>query len=64
MVFQGSTESFDDMCRQASRASRLEHVHHAGNSSGVVDGASALLLASPGYARAHGLVPFANSGDR
>jgi len=35
----------------------IEHVHHAGNSSGVVDGAGAVLLASPDYARAHGLRP-------
>ena len=32
-------------------------MHHGGNSSGVVDGASALLLASPDYARAQGFVP-------
>jgi acetyl-CoA C-acetyltransferase len=37
--------------------SAVDHVHHAGNSSGVVDGASALLLSSPDYARAHGLTP-------
>jgi acetyl-CoA C-acetyltransferase len=36
---------------------RIEHVHHAGNSSGVVDGASAVLVASSDYARAHGLTP-------
>jgi acetyl-CoA C-acetyltransferase len=47
----------------------IEHVHHAGNSSGVVDGAAALLLASPAYARAHGMTPRArvvaavNMGD-
>jgi acetyl-CoA C-acetyltransferase len=35
----------------------LEHVHHAGNSSGVVDGASAVLVVSPDYARAHGMTP-------
>ena len=35
----------------------LEHVHHAGNSSGVVDGAGAVLIASPDYAKAHGLSP-------
>jgi acetyl-CoA C-acetyltransferase len=35
----------------------MRHVHHAGNSSGVVDGAGAVLVASPDYARAHGLVP-------
>ncbi len=44
-------------------------VHHAGNSSGVVDGAAAILLASPEYAAAHGLKPrarvvaTANVGD-
>jgi acetyl-CoA C-acetyltransferase len=32
-------------------------IHHAGNSSGVVDGAAAILLASKGYADKHGLKP-------
>jgi acetyl-CoA C-acetyltransferase len=32
-------------------------MHHAGNSSGVVDGASAVLVTSPEYARKHGLKP-------
>jgi acetyl-CoA C-acetyltransferase len=36
---------------------KIEHFHHAGTSSGVVDGAAALLLASDAYARAHGLKP-------
>ena len=35
----------------------ITHVHHAGNSSGVVDGASAVLVASPDYATAHGMKP-------
>jgi acetyl-CoA C-acetyltransferase len=35
--------------------SEIRHVHHAGNSSGVVDGASAVLVTSPDYARAHGM---------
>ena len=35
----------------------IRHVHHAGNSSGVVDGASALMITSPDYAKAHGLKP-------
>jgi acetyl-CoA C-acetyltransferase len=35
----------------------VQHLHHAGNSSGIVDGAGALLLASDEYARAHGLRP-------
>ncbi|ALJ12838.1 acetyl-CoA C-acetyltransferase [Sphingopyxis macrogoltabida] len=44
-------------------------VHHAGNSSGVVDGAAALLLTSKDYADKHGLKPrarivaYANQGD-
>jgi acetyl-CoA C-acetyltransferase len=33
------------------------HVHHGGNSSGIVDGAGAVVLASPDYAKAHGLKP-------
>jgi len=47
----------------------IVHVHHAGNSSGVVDGAGAVLLASPTYAKANGLKPRAriramcNMGD-
>ena len=36
---------------------RVEHVHHAGNSSGVVDGASAILVAAPEFARANGMTP-------
>ncbi len=35
----------------------IKHIHHAGNSSGVVDGAAALILASPEYAKAHGMKP-------
>ena len=47
----------------------IQFVHHAGNSSGVVDGAAAILLASPAYAKKHGLKPrarivaTANVGD-
>lgn len=33
----------------------IRHVHHAGNSSGIVDGAAAVLVASEAYAKAHGL---------
>jgi acetyl-CoA C-acetyltransferase len=57
-VFDGYDRSFDDMCRQVyPEVDRVDHVHHAGNSSGVVDGASAVLLAAPDYAKAHGLTP-------
>jgi acetyl-CoA C-acetyltransferase len=47
----------------------LKFIHHAGNSSGVVDGAGAILLASPEYAKANGMKPrarvvaIANQGD-
>jgi len=46
-----------------------EGIHHAGNSSGVVDGAAAILLTSKDYADKHGLKPrarvvaYANVGD-
>jgi acetyl-CoA C-acetyltransferase len=40
-----------------TQLSAIQHVHHAGNSSGIVDGASAVLVASPAYAKAHGLRP-------
>ncbi len=36
---------------------QIEHVHHAGNSSGVVDGSAAILMASERYAKDHGLRP-------
>lgn len=48
---------------------RMTHVHHAGNSSGVVDGAAALLLASEAAAKKNGWTPrariiaTANMGD-
>ena len=48
---------------------KIDHVHHAGNSSGVVDGAAALLLASEAAVEANGwkprarVVATANMGD-
>jgi acetyl-CoA C-acetyltransferase len=54
----GETRSLDQ--RALSRYTQLEanqHHHHAGNSSGIVDGAAAVLIASPEYAKAHGLRP-------
>jgi acetyl-CoA C-acetyltransferase len=47
----------------------FNHIHHAGNSSGVVDGAAALLLASDAYMKKSGMQPrarivaTANMGD-
>jgi acetyl-CoA C-acetyltransferase len=34
---------------------RIHHVHHAGNSSGIVDGAAAVLIGSEAAGKAHGL---------
>ena len=36
---------------------RIHHVHHAGNSSGIVDGAAAVLIGSEAAGRIHGLTP-------
>lgn len=36
---------------------RINHIHHAGNSSGIVDGAAAVLLGSKEFGEAHGLKP-------
>lgn len=36
---------------------RINHVHHAGNSSGIVDGAAAMLIGNAEFGRAHGLKP-------
>jgi acetyl-CoA C-acetyltransferase len=36
---------------------RIRHVHHAGNSSGIVDGAAAVLVGSEAAGKTHGLKP-------
>jgi acetyl-CoA C-acetyltransferase len=57
-TMEGAERTIDETARLAyPDVSEINHVHHAGNSSGVVDGASALLVASPDYARAHGMKP-------
>jgi acetyl-CoA C-acetyltransferase len=61
--------TYGDLIRQVYPDLKIRHVHHAGNSSGVVDGAAAILLASPAYAAKNGLKPrakvvaMANMGD-
>ncbi len=61
--------SFKKLITQRFPDLQIEHVHHAGNSSGVVDGAAALLYASPEAAKARGwkprarVVAMANMGD-
>jgi acetyl-CoA C-acetyltransferase len=48
---------------------KLDHVHHAGNSSGIVDGAAAVLIGNEASGKAAGLKPrariraFANIGS-
>ena len=36
---------------------RIEHVHHAGNSSGIVDGAAGILIGSKEFGEKYGLKP-------
>ena len=61
--------TFAGLINQVYPDLQIRHVHHAGNSSGVVDGAAAVLLASPEYAAKHGLkararvLAMANVGD-
>lgn len=55
--------------RKYPEITEFNHIHHAGNSSGVVDGAAALLLASEAYMSKTGMTPrarvvaMANMGD-
>jgi acetyl-CoA C-acetyltransferase len=52
-----SGKTQDQVCLELyPHAGAIEHVHHAGNSSGRVDGAAAMLLASSSYAASHGLI--------
>ena len=61
--------TFRELINQKYPDLDIQHVHHAGNSSGVVDGAAAILFASEDYAKAHDLKPrarviaTANMGD-
>jgi acetyl-CoA C-acetyltransferase len=54
----GDGRTFDQLCLELyPQIDHVEHVHHAGNSSGVVDGAGAALVASGDWVRAHGVAP-------
>jgi acetyl-CoA C-acetyltransferase len=39
------------------QVARINHVHHAGNSSGIVDGAAAVLIGSAQAGKTHNLTP-------
>jgi len=52
------SQTFDEKAKLVyPKIDRVAHVHTAGNSSGIVDGAGAVLLASPDYAKARGWKP-------
>ncbi len=57
MPIDESGETFDQLVRRSYPDIQINHIHHAGNSSGVVDGSAGLLLASPEYARSQGWKP-------
>ena len=49
---------FDSVALQRyPQVERIHHVHHAGNSSGIVDGAAAVLVGSEAAGKTHGLKP-------
>ncbi|MES2842045.1 MAG: acetyl-CoA C-acetyltransferase [Pseudomonadota bacterium] len=49
---------FDSVALQRyPQVERIHHVHHAGNSSGIVDGATAVLIGSEAAGKTHKLTP-------
>jgi acetyl-CoA C-acetyltransferase len=69
-AMMGEQGGFDAVAVQAHpEVERVRHVHHAGNSSGIVDGAAAVLVGSQAAGTAAGLKPrariraFANIGS-
>jgi acetyl-CoA C-acetyltransferase len=69
MPAPGGELSFRQLINKRYPDLQIRHFHHAGSSSGVVDGAAALLMASAKYTRDHGMKPrarviaTANIGD-
>ena len=54
----GEVGGFDAVAIQAHpEIEAIDHVHHAGNSSGIVDGAAAVLVGSKAAGRKAGLIP-------
>jgi acetyl-CoA C-acetyltransferase len=57
-AFAEQGETYDEVAlSRYPKVERIDHVHHAGNSSGVVDGAAAAVIASDPWARANGVTP-------
>jgi acetyl-CoA C-acetyltransferase len=69
MPSQPGGKTYVELVNQVYPDVEVKPIHHAGISSGVVDGAAALLLASKDYAEKHGMKPrarivaMANVGD-
>jgi acetyl-CoA C-acetyltransferase len=69
MVANAEGQTFRQLINSRYPQANIVAIHHAGNSSGVVDGAAALLLASGEYAKRQGwkprarVVAMANMGD-
>ncbi|MEM7217658.1 MAG: acetyl-CoA C-acetyltransferase [Pseudomonadota bacterium] len=57
LAIDDTGETFNELVARAYPDLKINHVHHAGNSSGVVDGAAALLLANKEYAASQGWTP-------
>src|SRR3546814_11563856 len=57
MPIDANGNTFRKIISQVYPDLKIEAFHHAGTSSGNVDGAAALLLASEAYVRKHGLKP-------
>ena len=58
MPIGANGETFDQMAlAKYPDAQKINHVHTAGNSSGIVDAAAAVLLGSSDYADKHGIKP-------
>ena len=57
LPIDNSGETFDHLVKRKYPDLKIDHVHHAGNSSGVVDGAAAIILSTKEYADKAGWKP-------
>ncbi len=53
-----SMPGFDNVAKlKFPHLEAINHIHHAGNSSGIVDGSAAVLIGNKEFGKAHGLKP-------
>mgnify|MGYP001244540230 CR=1 FL=1 len=57
MPIDDTNETYDQLVRRNYPDIKINHIHGAGNSSGVVDGAACVLMTSPEYAKSQGWTP-------